>query len=48
MLYSLNTAENSGLLKQRRFPEDYRCDSKHASAPLYLWQAQIGPLASPH
>ncbi|OXU27856.1 hypothetical protein TSAR_005496 [Trichomalopsis sarcophagae] len=28
-LYSLNAAENSGPLKQRRFPEDYRRDSKN-------------------
>ncbi|OXU28188.1 hypothetical protein TSAR_002986, partial [Trichomalopsis sarcophagae] len=28
-LYSLNAAENSGPLKQRFFPEDYRRDSKH-------------------
>ncbi|OXU29903.1 hypothetical protein TSAR_000999, partial [Trichomalopsis sarcophagae] len=27
-LYSLNAAENSGPLKQKRFPEDYRRDSK--------------------
>ncbi|OXU22737.1 hypothetical protein TSAR_012345 [Trichomalopsis sarcophagae] len=30
-LYSLNAAENSGLLKQRCFPEDYRRDSKQCS-----------------
>ncbi|OXU19491.1 hypothetical protein TSAR_009306 [Trichomalopsis sarcophagae] len=27
-LNSLNAAENSGPLKQKRFPEDYRRDSK--------------------
>ncbi|OXU28595.1 hypothetical protein TSAR_013998, partial [Trichomalopsis sarcophagae] len=30
-LYSLNAAENSGPLKQRRFPEDYRRDSKQCA-----------------
>ncbi|OXU23029.1 hypothetical protein TSAR_010292, partial [Trichomalopsis sarcophagae] len=36
-LYSLNAGENSGPLKQRRFSEDYRRDSKHhvpARTPL--------------
>ncbi|OXU21620.1 hypothetical protein TSAR_011563 [Trichomalopsis sarcophagae] len=30
-LYSLNRSENSGPLKQRRFPEDYRRDSKQCA-----------------
>ncbi|OXU17084.1 hypothetical protein TSAR_014748 [Trichomalopsis sarcophagae] len=37
LLYSLNADENSGPLKQRRFPRDYRRDSKHhvpARTPL--------------
>ncbi|OXU30909.1 hypothetical protein TSAR_009255 [Trichomalopsis sarcophagae] len=28
MLCSLNATENSGPVKQRRFPKDYRRDSK--------------------
>ncbi|OXU21972.1 hypothetical protein TSAR_011794 [Trichomalopsis sarcophagae] len=36
-LYSLNAAENSGPLKQRRFPEDYRRDSKQfARCPISI------------